>query len=64
MYKKDGVIYTSEEEYMRIRAEEKPEPKRRTAKERVWLVIAVIILLIVLFFVLSLYSEYAPKFPV
>ncbi|MBP0986683.1 MAG: hypothetical protein J6S92_00135 [Oscillospiraceae bacterium] len=59
MFKKDGIIYESEEEYMLMKPEYKPEPKRLTAKERVWRLIAVICLLVVLFFIISAFSEYA-----
>lgn len=59
MFKKDGIIYESEEEYMLMKPEDKPEPKRLTTKERVWRLIAVLFLLVVLFFIISAFSEYA-----
>jgi hypothetical protein len=60
MFKKDGVIYESEQEYLLMNPNDKPEPKRLTASERVWWVIAVICVLIVLFFIISVWSEGKP----
>lgn len=58
MFEKDGIIYETEQEYQL--AKQKTEPKKRTTAESIWLVIAVVLVLIVLFFVISAWSEGSP----
>lgn len=58
MFRKDGITYETEQEYQL--AKQKTEPKKRTTAESIWLVIAVVLVLIVLFFVISSWSEGSP----
>lgn len=58
MFRKDGITYETEQEYQL--AKQKTEPKKRTTAESIWLVIAVVLVLIVLFFVISAWSEGSP----
>lgn len=58
MFRKDGITYETEQEYQL--AKQKTEPKKRTTADSIWLVIAVVLVLIVLFFVISAWSEGSP----
>ena len=58
MFRKDGIIYETEQEYQF--AKQKTEPKKRTTTESIWSVLAVVLVLIVLFFIISAWSEGAP----
>ena len=60
MFKKDGITYESEQEYQYARQNNVTEPKKHTTGEIIWRVIAVVCLLIVLFFIISACSEGSP----
>lgn len=57
MFKKDGIIYESEEEYMMKKPFAEDEPKRQSF---IWPLLAAVCLLIVLFFVITVCSEGQP----
>ena len=60
MFEKDGITYESEQEYQYARQNNAIEPKKRTTAESIWRVIAVVLVLIVLFFIISACSEGSP----
>ena len=60
MYKKDGIIYETEAEYQFAEQNNATEPKKRTTAESIWRVIAFVCVLIVLFFIISVWSEGSP----
>ena len=60
MYKKNGITYESEEEYMLVKDNEASEPKRLKTSERVWLVLGVIVVLLLLLFLSVICHEGVP----
>ena len=62
MFKKNGIIYESEEEYMHAKCSDKPvQPSGLSQKERAWL-IAVLAVLIVVLGLIVLTPEMPPKY--
>ncbi len=61
MYKKDGIIYEREQEYMLVKDNAASEPKPLTTSERVWLVLAVVCVLLLLLFLSAICHEGFPN---
>lgn len=62
MYRKDGILYESEEEYLHAKRSDEPVQRNRLSpKERVWL-IAVVAVLFVLALLWLLIPETPPKY--
>ena len=60
MFRKDGITYETEQEYQYAKQNNVIEPKKRTAAESIWRVLAVVCVLIVLLFIISVWSEGSP----
>lgn len=60
MFEKDGITYETEQEYQFAKQNNVTEPKKRTMAESIWLVLAVVLVLTVLFFIISAWSEGTP----